>query len=92
MATQGVRKYYCSNPINDACRKGFVNTSGYTRHRNVVHSAPKHLRRPQLHSSIPELTLPEHEEGLSDTFEALIENAPPEGVYYVKHPVLDGKL
>ena len=100
MATQisqrmhAARKYYCSRPINNACRKGFTSVSGYNRHKRKIHSAPKHLIRPQRNPYIPEihLNLSGNEDGLQNIFEALDAEAPVEGAYYLKHPVLDGKL
>ena len=79
--------------INNACRKGFTSVSGYNRHKRKIHSAPKHLIRPQRNPYIPEihLNLSGNEDGLQDIFEELDAEAPVEGAYYLKHPVLDGK-
>jgi hypothetical protein len=99
MATQGpqkkpirARRYYCANPLNDACRKGFTSLSGYSRHKNRVHSGPKHLTRPRQSALIPELdiNLPAAQEGLHGILEGHIPEL--EGGWYLNHPVLDGKL
>jgi hypothetical protein len=41
------RRYYCSKAINDECRVGFRSLAGYSRHKKIVHIAPKQLNKPQ---------------------------------------------
>jgi hypothetical protein len=38
-------RYYCSNPVTDACRLGFGSLSAYSKHKKIVHTAPKQLGR-----------------------------------------------
>jgi hypothetical protein len=57
-----------------------------------VHSGQRHLTRPRQNTFIPELhiNLSATQEGLYDILEA--QDEVPEGGYYLKHPVLDGRL
>ena len=72
------RKYYCSDPVNADCRKGFISSAGLTRHRNAVHKHLKTFCRPQQH----QLKTADRNKGE--------ENVEAQGGYYTKHPVLDG--
>ena len=43
------QRYYCSDPVNPDCQKGFISTAGLTRHHNAVHKLHKMFCRPQQH-------------------------------------------
>jgi len=73
------RKYYCSDPVNPDCQKGFISTSGLTRHCNAVHKDHKTLHHPQQHQ--PRTTSGNKGKGDEDETQ---------GGYYIRHPVLDG--
>jgi len=45
--TSSTTRYYCSKAINDECRAGFSSLAGYSRHKKIVHIAPKQLNKPQ---------------------------------------------
>jgi hypothetical protein len=72
------RKYYCSDPVNSDCRKGFISTAGLTRHRSAVHKHQKTFHHPQKYQ-------PKTASGKSED-----ENVEAQGGYYIRHPVLDG--
>ncbi|KIK91281.1 hypothetical protein PAXRUDRAFT_149844 [Paxillus rubicundulus Ve08.2h10] len=38
-----LRRYYCTDPVNASCWKGFISSAGFTRHREAAH---KHQRKP----------------------------------------------
>ncbi|KAG1790331.1 uncharacterized protein HD556DRAFT_1446269 [Suillus plorans] len=89
-------KFFCTNPINAQCRKGFLTCAGLANHRNAVHTNlvpfPPHI--PQYQPQ----TMEHHHfnnnvgqqpdtdvDSRSDS-----NNAPPLGAYFVWHSVIDG--
>ena len=81
-----VRKYYCLNPVNEACHRGFINLGGYSSHRTAVHEPLQHVIRPQQYPFIPQVHYNEILLGEDEETPDL-----PKGGYFVKHPVLDGQ-
>lgn len=73
------RRYYCIDPVNSDCRKGFISAAGMTRHQNAVH---KHYARRPSHSQ-------QCKAGTSSDRNENMEH--PKGAYYLKHPILDGR-
>jgi len=73
------QRYYCSDPVNPDCRKGFISTAGLIRHCNAVHKHHKTFCCPQQHQ--PKAASGSKGEG---------EKVEAQGGYYIKHPVLDG--
>lgn len=83
-----VRKYYCINPVSEACHKGFFNLAGYSSHRTAIHEPLQHLTRPQQYPYIPQVhyndILRGEDEETPDTLAGM------KGGYFVNHPVIDG--
>jgi hypothetical protein len=82
-----VRKYYCVNPINDACRRGFLNLAGYSSHKTTIHDPLQHVSRPQQYPFIPQV----HYNDISVLSGEDGETPDLKGGYFVNHPVLDGQ-
>ena len=76
------RRYYCSDPVNPDCRKGFITTTGLTRHRDAVHKHQKPVCRPQQYQ-------PKSKSGSTEGVGAKEDEV--QESYYIKHPVLDGR-
>ena len=81
-----VRKYYCLNPVNEACHKGFFNLAGYTSHRTTVHEPLQHVTRPQQYPFIPQV----HYNDILGEDGELAPNKLKGGCFVI-HPVLDGQ-
>ena len=73
------RKYYCSDPVNSDCRKGFISSAGLAQHRNAVHKHQKLFCRPQ-----------QHQPKTASSSKGESEKVEDQKGYYVRHPVLDG--
>jgi hypothetical protein len=93
------------NPKTDVCRRGFRSTSGFVRHKNIVHAGGEPRTRLRQH---PYCDNPNKQDGPladHDQFDTRLSSAGasgedsegpladtrPEGPYYINHPILDGK-
>jgi hypothetical protein len=98
------RQYYCAQAVTAACKKGFTSRAGWIRHKNAVHAGLQKPRaRPRQHpyhsprKQSENVDLEEDQESADSsdvdiTVESNMMDALPVGVYYVTHPVLDGKF
>ena len=74
------KQYFCTRPVSEACKRGFLRTASYTQHKNVKHAPASRLHHSPM---IPDAQyMPDN-----DNDHQL---PPPEGAYFTKHPVLDG--
>jgi hypothetical protein len=87
------RKYFCFKPVSEACKKGFLNLSSYTQHRNAKHAAFSQLKHASQYPHIPELkpttrnTQPESHANDSDEDVATTDSG---AQYFIKHSGLNG--
>lgn len=79
------RKYYCLNPVSEACHEGFFNLAGYSSHKTAIHEPLKHVARPQQYPFIPQVHCNDVLEGEDG------QNPDLKGGYFINHPVLDGQ-
>ena len=72
------QRYYCTDPVNPDCQKGFISSAGLAHHHDAVHK----------HHYVP--SHPQQHQQPTASHEGEDEHAEPQGAYYIKHPVLDG--
>ncbi|KAG2088366.1 uncharacterized protein F5147DRAFT_748442 [Suillus discolor] len=90
------RKFFCANPINAQCRKGFLTRAGLANHRNAVHTnlvlppsrIPQHQLQPTEHHHFDNNVGQQPDTDVDSRSDS--NNAPPLGAYFVRHSVIDG--
>ncbi|KAG1897029.1 uncharacterized protein F5891DRAFT_1130081 [Suillus fuscotomentosus] len=90
------RKFFCANPINAQCRKGFLTRAGLTNHRNAVHTnlvlppsrIPQYQLQPMEHHHFDNNVGQQPDTDVDSRSDS--NNAPPLGAYFVRHSVIDG--
>jgi hypothetical protein len=80
-----VRKYYCLNPVSEACHRGFFNLAGYSSHRTTTHKPLQHVTRPRQYPFIPQVHCNDILAGEDEAPDLNFR-----GGYFVNHPILDG--
>ena len=71
-------KYYCLNPVSEACKTGFRSLKSYNQHKYAKHAALPQLLHTPKYPFIPEVPVPQ------------APSTVPNGPYFTKHPVLNG--
>ncbi|KAG1905696.1 uncharacterized protein F5891DRAFT_1182750 [Suillus fuscotomentosus] len=90
------RKFFCANPINAQCRKGFLTHAGLANHRNAVHTnlvlppsrIPQYQPQPMEHHHFDNNVGQQPDTDVDSRSDS--NNAPPLGAYFVWHSVIDG--
>lgn len=78
-------KYYCLNPVSEACKRGFRSLTSYRQHQNVKHAPIHKLLHTTKYPFIPEVPHPSQASSTSTSHEI-----PSQGPYFTKHPLLNG--